>query len=154
MQVLGDKPGTINALAQLLCPIILVEEVMRDLLQIRQMAMQQRTPDRQKVRVSWVIDLDNTPGILPGSNLPTVLKLNHVLRTDDRKRHQTTQLSVLLNGILIVLFDVVGEVVDGDAVVLDIFHDQLLALGELSGSQTVCLADDGDDVDARGEAAH
>jgi hypothetical protein len=46
------------------------------------------------------------------------------------------------------------EVVDRDAIVLDILHDALLELPELGRCQRVGLSDDGDDVDSGGEAPH
>lgn len=44
--------------------------------------------------------------------------------------------------------------VHGNSVVLNVLHDQFLALRQLERSQGVGLADDGNDIDARREAAH
>ena len=41
-----------------------------------------------------------------------------------------------------------------NAVVLDILHDELLALGEFEWSKRISLADDWNDVDERRKAAH
>jgi hypothetical protein len=145
--------SAINALRKLLSTVVLVKEVMDDLLEISQMAVKKGGTDGQEVRVTWVIDLNNTPWVLARANL-AASDLNDVLGTNNGEWHESSQLSVLLDGILIVLLDVVGEVVDGDAVVLDILHNKLLGLGELGGSQGVGATDDGDNVDTRGEALH
>lgn len=145
--------STINALRELLSTVVLVKEVVDDLLEISQVAVKKGGTNGQEVRVARVIDLNNTPWVLARANL-AASNLNDVLGTNNGKWHESSQLSVLLNGILIVLLDVVGEVVDGNAVVLDILHNKLLGLGELGGGQGVGATDDGDNVDTRGEALH
>ena len=72
-----------------------------------------------------VVDLDDAPGVLPSAD-PATTDLDNILRADNGEGHEAPQLGVLLDGILIVLLDVVGEVVDGDAVVLNVLHDKLL----------------------------
>lgn len=98
---------------------------MSNLLQIRQVAVKKSATDSKEIRVSRVLDLDYTPWVLSGANL-AVINLNEILRTDDGERHQATELSIFFNGVLIILLNIIGEVIDGDAVVLNIFHDQLL----------------------------
>lgn len=100
-----------------------------------------------------VVDLNNTPGVLTSANLTTA-NLNDVLRADNSKRHESAQLGVLLDGVLIILINIIREVVDGDSVVLNILHDQLLRLGQLGGSKGVGTANDGDDVDTGSKALH
>ena len=117
------------------------------------MAVQQGRADGQEVRVARVVDLDDAPGVLPGADAATA-DLDDVLGADDGEGHETPQLGVLLDRVLVVLLDVVGEVVDRDAVVLDVLHDELLGLGQLGGREGVGAADDGDDVDAGGEPLH
>ena len=115
--------------------------------------MQQGATDGQEVGVARVLDLDQAPGVLAGAHL-AVADVDGLLGADDGEGHQAAQLGVLLDRVLVVLLDIVGKVVHGDAVVLDVLHDQLLALGQLGRRQRVGLADDGDHVDARREALH
>lgn len=126
---------------------------MRDLLQIGEMAMQQGTPNSQEIRVSRVVNLHHAPRILPRAHTATS-DLHDLVGADDGKGHQATEFGVLLDGVLVILFDVVGEVVDGDTVVLDVFHDEFLGFGEFGRGERVGFADDGDDVYAGGEAFH
>ena len=126
---------------------------MRDLLQIGQMAVEQSRADGQEVRVAGIVHLDDTPGVLPGTNLAAA-DLDNVLRSDDGEGHEASQLGVLLHRVFVVLLDVVGEVVDGDPVVLDVLHDKLLGLGQLGGGERVGAADDGDDVNPRSQSLH
>lgn len=150
----GDvRSSAVNALAELLGTVVLVEEVVGDLLQVSQVAVEQGAADGQKVRVPGVLDLDDTPRVLPGAHFP-VVDLHEVFRAHNGKGHQSAQLGVFLHRVLIILLNVVGEVVDGDAVVLDVLHDQLLRLGQFGRCERVGLSDDGDDVDTRGQALH
>ena len=100
-----------------------------------------------------VVNLNNTPGVLTSANLATA-NLNDVLRADNSKRHEAAQLGVLLDGVLVILINVIREVVDGDSVVLNIFHDQLLRLGQLGRSKGVGTANDGNNVDTGSKALH
>lgn len=100
-----------------------------------------------------VVDLHDTPGVLAGADLAAT-NLNDILGTDNSEGHKTSELSVLLDGILIVLLDVVREVVHGDTVVLNILHDELLRLGEFGRGEGVGAANDRDDVDAGSETLH
>ena len=95
-----------------------------------------------------VVDLDDTPRVLASADCAT-LELDGLVTSDNSEWHEATELGVLLDSVLVVLLDVVREVVNGNAVVLNVLHDELLALGQLHGSERVGLADDGDDVDAR-----
>jgi hypothetical protein len=117
------------------------------------MAVQQGGPNGKEVRVARVVDLDDTPGVLTGPNCAAT-DLNSFLRTDNSEWHKTSKLSVLLDSVLVVFFDIVREVVDRDTVVLDVLHDQLLRLGQLAGGKGVCATDDGDDVNTRRQALH
>lgn len=117
------------------------------------MTVQQGGADGQEVRVARVVDFDDSPWVLASADGATT-NLNSLLRSDNSERHQTTELGVLLNGVLVILFDIIREVVDGDAVVLNVLHDQLLGLGELGGGQGVGATNDGDDVDTGSEALH
>lgn len=143
----------INTLAQLLRPVILIQKIVRDLLEIRQMAVQQRAPDGQEVRVPRVVDLDDAPGILPRADAAAA-DLDDLLAADDGEGHQAAQLAVLLHRVFVIFFDVVGEIVHGDPVMLDVLHDELLGLGQLRRGEGVGFSDDGDHVGHGGEAAH
>ncbi|KAI6748223.1 hypothetical protein HG531_008765 [Fusarium graminearum] len=105
---------------------------MGDFLQISQVAVEQRRSNSEEIGVTWVVNLNNTPRVVTGANL-TATNLNNILRSDNSKGHKATKLSVLLNSVLVILLNIVGEVVDGNAVVLDILHNKLLGLGKLSG---------------------
>jgi hypothetical protein len=124
-----------------------------DFLEISQMAVEKRRPDGEEVGVARVVDLDNTPWVLARANLAAT-DLHDLLGTDNCKGHEAPQLRILLNSVLVVLLDIVGEVVDGNAVVLNVLHDQLLRLGELLGGKRVGATDNGNDVDARSKAPH
>lgn len=117
------------------------------------MAVQQGGADGEEVRVARVVDLDDTPGVLAGAHL-AASDLDNIFGTNNGERHQASELGVLLDCVLIILLDVVGKVVHGDAVVLDVLHHQLLGLGQLGGGERVGPADNGDDVRAGGEALH
>lgn len=126
---------------------------MGDLLQVGQMAVQEGGSNGEKVGVARIINLHNAPWVLARADFATT-NLNSVLGANNSKRHQTPEFSVFLDSVLVVLFDIIREVVDRDAVVLDILHDQLLRLGELGGGQGVGATDDGNDVDAGSQALH
>lgn len=126
---------------------------MGNLLEIREMRVQERRADSGKVGVARVVDLNETPWVLPGTDLLAV-DLNDILASDDGEGHEAAELGVLLDGVLVVLLNVVGEVVDGDAVVLNVLHDELFRLGELCGGEGIGLADDGDKIAHGREALH
>ena len=85
-----------------------------------------------------------------------------------------TELAVVLNSLFIIFFDVVREVVDGNVVIINVFHDLLLSdiiyervssaidirsyplleTAKLSWGQRVSLANDRDDIDARRKSPH
>ena len=77
-----------------------------------------------------------------------------VPRANDMYIITYTELAVVLNRLLVILLDVVGEVVHRDVVVLDVLHNALLEATELTGGKRVGLADDRDDINAGGKAAH
>ncbi len=145
--------SALHALGQLLGTVILVEEIVRDFLQVREVGMQQRAADGEEVAVAWVVDLDDPPGILAGADAAAA-NLDDFLGADDGEGHEASKLGVLFHRVFVVFFNVVGEIVHGDAVVLDVFHDEFLGFGELGGGQGVGFADDGNYVDAGGEALH
>lgn len=126
---------------------------MSNFLQVTQVAVEQSTADSKEVGVARVLNLNNTPWVLARAHL-TVIDCHEVIGSNNGERHESTQLSVLLNGVLIILLNVVGEVVDGDTVVFDILHDQLLGLGQFSRSEGVGLSNNGDNVDTGREALH
>lgn len=148
------SPGsTLDALRQLLSTVVFVQEIVGDFLEISKMAVEERRSDSEEVRVAGVVNLDNTPGVLTSANLSTT-NLNNLLGTNNCEWHKSSELGVLLNGVLVILLDVVREVVNGNAVVLNILHNELLRLSELTGSERVGAANNGDNVDAGSKALH
>ncbi|KAI6760799.1 hypothetical protein HG530_009659 [Fusarium avenaceum] len=123
--LLLEADGLGGKVLGLLGTVVLVQEVVGDFLQISQVAVEQRRSNSEKIGVTRVVDLDDTPGVVTSADLAAT-NLDNILRSNNGERHETTELGVLLDGIFVVLLDVVGEVVDRDAVVLDILHDQLL----------------------------
>ena len=75
-----------------------------------------------------VVDFDETPWVLAGSYVAAV-DFDDVLGSYYGKGHESTQLGILLDCVFIVLLNVVREVVNGNAVVLDVLHDKLLRFG-------------------------
>lgn len=117
------------------------------------MAVEEGGPDGEEVGVAGIVDLNDAPGVLPRAD-PATANLDDVLRTDNGERHKTPQFSILLNSVLIILFNVVGEVVHGDPVMLDVLHDKLLGLGQLGGGEGVSATNNRDDIDPRSEPLH
>jgi hypothetical protein len=105
---------------------------MGDFLQVGKMAVEKGRSNGEEVGVTRVVNLDNTPGVLTSADLAAA-NLDNVLGSNNGEGHETSELGVLLNGVLIILLNVIGEVVNRNAVVLNILHDQLLGLGELGG---------------------
>lgn len=103
--------------------------------------------------MTGVVDLNDAPRVLPGTHPPAV-DLDDVLRANDGERHEPSELGILLHSIFIVFLNVVREVIDGNSVVLNVLHDELLRLSQLGGGERVGLANDGNDVDAGRQALH
>jgi hypothetical protein len=143
----------LHALAELLGTVILVQEVVGDFLEISQMTVEKGRSDGEEIRVTRIVHLDNTPWVLASADLPAP-NLNNVFRADDGEGHQASKLGVLLNRVLIIFLNIVGEVVDGDSVVFNILHHKLLGLGKLGWRQGVGPTNDGNHVDTGGKALH
>ena len=143
----------INALAQLLCTIILIQEIMRNLLQVGKMTVQERTPDGQEIRMSRIINLNDTPWVLSGTDTAAA-DLDNIFSADNGKGHQTAKFGVFFHGVLVVFLDVVGEVIDGNAVVFDVFHDELFGLGELGRGEGVGFTNDRNNINTGGKTSH
>ena len=126
---------------------------MGDFLEIGEMAVEEGGSDGEEVGVAGIVNLDNTPGVLAGTD-GSAADLDNILRSDDSEWHEASKFGVLLDGVLVVLLNIVGEVIDGDSVVLDILHDKLLGLGKLVWGERVGAADNGDNVDTGGKALH
>lgn len=75
-----------------------------------------------KVAVLGVVDFNNTPRVLSASDLAAI---DHdlLLASDQGEGEKGSQFAVLINGLLVILFGVVGEVVDWDVVVFNVLHD-------------------------------
>lgn len=101
----------------------------------------QSTPQSAEVRVLRIVNLNDAPWVYSGTDGLSVY-LDLLFRADNGERHHSledagcqlftsttsrdstyAQFTVILNCILIIFLDVVGEVVDGDIVVVDILHD-------------------------------
>ena len=117
------------------------------------MGVKKGASNGQEIRVSGVLNLDDAPWVLPSPN-STATMFQDVLRPDNRKRHQAPKLGIFLHSVLVVLFNVVGEVIDRNAVMFNVFHDQFLRFGKFSGGEGIRLANDGNDIDAGREALH
>ena len=100
-----------------------------------------------------VLNLNDTPWVLARAHFP-VVNLNEVFRSDNSEGHQSTELGVFLHSVLVILLDVIGEVVDGNAVVFNVLHDQLLGLGQFGGGERVGLSNDRNDVNTGRQALH
>jgi hypothetical protein len=48
---------------------------------------------------------------------------SHVSKSQDKPCHTDPQFTIVNDGFLIILFDIVREVVDGDVIMLDILHN-------------------------------
>lgn len=70
--------ATLHALGQLLGTVVLVQEVVGDLLQVGQMAVEQSGSNSQEVGVAGVVNLHDTPWVLARADLATT-DLNSVL---------------------------------------------------------------------------
>lgn len=103
--------------------------------------------------MSWVLDLNNTPRVLTSTDAPSI-DLQDVVRSGDGEWHQTAKLGVLFDCVLVILFNIVGEIVDRYTVVLDVFNNQLLAFSQFKRCKGVSPANDWHDVDTWTEAAH
>lgn len=125
-------------------------------------SLQKSASQSAEIRVFWVIDLNDTPWIDSSPN-GLAIKFDLLLRTHDSKRKKSTKLAVVLNRLFIVLLHIIGEVVHGDVIVLDILHDlhpnlniqrmvswvcahPLLETTQLAWSQRISFANNGDDV--------
>lgn len=117
------------------------------------MAVQQSGSNSKEVGVTRVINLHHTPWILAGADLAAA-NLHNIFRTNNSEGHQSTKLGVLLHSILIILLNIVGEVVHGNAVVLNVLHYELLRFSEFGRCQGVRTTNHGDDIDAGSKALH
>jgi len=125
----------------------------RDFLEISQVTVEEGRSNSEEIRVTRVVHLDDTPGVLAGTDFPAT-NLDHIFRANNGERHQAAKLGILLDCVLVIFLDVVGEVVDRNPVVLNVLHDQLLRLGKLVRRQRVGATDDGNHVDTGGKALH
>lgn len=87
----------------------------------RKVSRKESTSQAGKVRVVRVVHFDDTPRVSPSSHRLAVNQ-NLLLGTDNRKWKKGTEGRIVSNSLLVIFFGVVGEVVDGNTIVLDIFH--------------------------------
>ena len=126
---------------------------MSNFLQIGKMAVEEGGADGEEIGVARVVNLDDTPRVLTCAHVAAA-DLDNILGSHYSKGHEVAQLGIFLDGILVILLNVVRKVVNGDSVVLNVFHDQLLGLCEFGRSERVSATNDGDDIDAWGQALH
>jgi len=69
-----------------------------------------------------IIDLDDAPRIDSSANR-LAIQFNLLLRAYNGKGEESTKLAVVLNGFFVILLNIIGEVVHGNVIVLDILHD-------------------------------
>lgn len=86
------------------------------------MGVEKSAADGREVGVLRVVNLDQAPRVLPSTDSPAA-NFDNLVRANDGEWHEATEFAVLLDGVFIVLLDVIWEVVDGDAVVLNVLHD-------------------------------
>lgn len=85
-------------------------------------SLQKSASQSAKIRVFWIIDLDDAPRIYSSPN-GLAVKFDLLLRAHDSKREKSAELAVVLNRLFIVLLHVIGKVVHGDVIVFNILHD-------------------------------
>ena len=57
-----------HGFAEFLCAVVLVEEIVGNFLQVREVGVQQCGADGEEVRVARVVDFDNTPRVCAGAD--------------------------------------------------------------------------------------
>jgi hypothetical protein len=96
-----------------------------DFLEISQVAVKQSRANREEVGMARVVNLNDAPRVLTRA-YPAATDLDNILRAYNSERHEATELGVLLDGVLIILLNIVREVIDRDPVVLNVLHHKLL----------------------------
>ena len=124
--------------------VVFIVDKVGDILEVHEMCPDEHVPQRDKVAVLKVLDVDCTPGIFPTSGLLAVPVNDHV-RANNSKRNTFLHPPVLLLVILLAVGDL-GELVDLDLGPGDLVHDGLLEGGDLLGRHRVRLGQDRDDV--------
>lgn len=115
--------------------------------------MEESRSNGEEVGVARVLNLGRTPLILACADLAAA-NLNNVLGANNGKWQEASELGVLLDSVLIIFLDVVGKVVNRNAVVFNILHNKLLRLGQLGGGQGIGTSNDRDDVASGSKALH
>jgi hypothetical protein len=82
--------------------------------------------------MSRIIHLHDPPWEHSSTNL-LPFDFNDIFRPDNGKGHQAAEFVVLLDSVFVIFFDVVGEVVDWDLIVIYIFHDEFFGGAEFLG---------------------
>lgn len=80
-----------------------------------------------------VINLGDTPRVDASSD-GLAVDLNLFLGSNDSKRHERAQFTVVLDGLLIVLLNIVREIVNRDVVVFNVLHDLRRSLVGVTGN--------------------
>ena len=141
-------------LGQVAGAVVLVEDVIGGVLQVLHVQAEEGA-QLDEVAVALVLDVHQAPGVLAAANAPPAA--GHVDAggaADDGKRDRLANLPVLDAVQLVLVAVALGDLEDGDAVLLKLLEDLLLEEGHLRGGQGVRLGDYGHDVDLAGEALH
>lgn len=107
---------------ELVRPVVLVQVVVRVLLELLHVSSDKHLPELNEVAVVLVIHLNNAPRVASAPDLTTVRVGNLVSRTNDGERDLGHDLVVLGNGLLIVKL-IPGALEDLDAVILNVGQD-------------------------------
>ena len=124
--------------------IVLIVDKVGDILEVHEVSPDEHIPQRDKVAVLKVLDVDRSPGIFPASRLLTVHINDHV-RAHNSKRNTLLHPPVLLLVILLAVRDL-RELIDLYLGPGDLVHDGLLEGGDLFGCHGVRLGQNWDDV--------
>lgn len=142
-----SRVAAANGARELLGTVVLVEEVVGDFLEVGKVRAEKGGAETTKVRVCWVVDLDDSPWVATAAD-GLAVDHNLLLGTNNGEWKQGAELTVVCDCLIIVLLGVVREVVHWDGVVLDVLHNALLESFELLRGEGVGLANDRNDVDA------
>lgn len=107
---------------ELLGPVVLVQEVVRVLLEFFHVGTDQHLAQLDKVTVLLVVDLDDTPGVATATDTTTVSSGDLGVGTNNSKGNLGHDLLVLSNGLLVVKL-VAGAFEDLEGVLFDIGKD-------------------------------
>lgn len=80
------KVEAVDRLRELLRSVVFVQEVVRDLLEIRQVGVEECGAQTGEVAVLWVVDLHDPPWIASGADDLAAADVNLLFAADDSER--------------------------------------------------------------------